>query len=576
MICSKWNNQWNVEIVAINFILLFIKQSMKRVAIKIFLSTFVVWFFSLWLSFVFWIDYPNYATSNECWQIPIRSSYSTNWTTYVTNNTYILNWYVNKPAAIWWATAWLWNAASVCVWSTPIEWWATRVSWKKDLCSSNYSKLEQYQKDLFTKYASKVNYQDPWWFDSKENVWWLQNLMKKVNCQNHRDCKLWVVTIWDFLFCNVCDDLWTGWTELDSLDPKKCPPNHIFAWTWDICCQPKPNDCKEPTIKWSVWELNWDNKQIYTWEEVITVELDYSSNIIWELTYDGVVSTQWVQNVVWPTFNDKKITLSAKADLNSNIISIQIADWAVKLLNEYNCPGTSIKLEREVLCQDRDKYTECTNSNSFDVPDPIIDYWFLDWKKCQKPSWEIDFCKCITPPQNNSCNYLAWWFIDADWCCDVCWDKESPVDWKCKCDITKLNCKNWDKPNEKTCKCECDSTKRCCGILLNTVVPFIGDCIEMTSQNDVWSSDNENTSTVNQLNAFPFLMMGLSKILVTVILIFSFLIVIAAWLMMTTWVYSEQNYKKGMERVQKVVVGLILLWASGLILKLINPSFFGG
>jgi len=45
--------------------------------------------------------------------------------------------------------------------------------------------------------------------------------------------------------------------------------------------------------------------------------------------------------------------------------------------------------------------------------------------------------------------------------------------------------------------------------------------------------------------------------------------------MMTTWVYSESNYKKGMERIQKVVVWLILLWASGLILKLINPSFFG-
>jgi phage-related holin len=97
----------------------------------------------------------------------------------------------------------------------------------------------------------------------------------------------------------------------------------------------------------------------------------------------------------------------------------------------------------------------------------------------------------------------------------------------------------------------------------------------MTSQDDPWSSNAPNTTTINQLNAFPFLMMGLSKILVTIILIFSFLIIIVAWLMMTTWVYSESNYKKGMERIQKVVVWLILLWASGLILKLINPSFFG-
>jgi Mn2+/Fe2+ NRAMP family transporter len=98
----------------------------------------------------------------------------------------------------------------------------------------------------------------------------------------------------------------------------------------------------------------------------------------------------------------------------------------------------------------------------------------------------------------------------------------------------------------------------------------------MTSQNDVWSSSNENTSTVNQLNAFPFLMMWLSKILVTAILIFSFLIVIVSWLMMVTWVYDDSNYKKWMEWIKKVVVALILLWSSWLILKLINPSFFGG
>jgi hypothetical protein len=414
----------------------------------------------------------------------------------------------------------------------------------------------------------------------------LQNLMKKVNCQNHRDCKLWVVTIWDFLFCNVCDDLWTGWTELDSLDPKKCPPNHIFAWTWDICCQPKPNDCKEPTIKWSVWELNWDNKQIYTWEEVITVELDYSSNIIWELTYDGVVSTQWVQNVVWPTFNDKKITLSAKADLNSNIISIQIADWAVKLLNEYNCPGTSIKLEREVLCQDRDKRKDCTRYDASPVgpyqepilPDPLIDYSFLDKFICVKNNITLEFCPCKTPAWAKCETYWTGRFDSGDGCCEECgyWSKVSDTWTGCVCIKTNADCESkWERLNEKTCKCECDPTKKCCGILLNTVVPFIGDCIEMTTQNSISDPSDPNKSRVNQLNAFPFLMMWLSKILVTIILIFSFLIIIAAWLMMTTGVYKEQNYKTWVDRITKVIVWLILLWASGLILRLINPSFFG-
>jgi Mn2+/Fe2+ NRAMP family transporter len=98
----------------------------------------------------------------------------------------------------------------------------------------------------------------------------------------------------------------------------------------------------------------------------------------------------------------------------------------------------------------------------------------------------------------------------------------------------------------------------------------------MTTQNSTNDWTNANTSTVNQLNAFPFLMMGLSKILVTVILIFSFLLVIVAGLMMVTWVYEEWNYKKWMDRIKKVVVALILLWSSGLILKLINPTFFWG
>jgi magnesium-transporting ATPase (P-type) len=129
--------------------------------------------------------------------------------------------------------------------------------------------------------------------------------------------------------------------------------------------------------------------------------------------------------------------------------------------------------------------------------------------------------------------------------------------------------------NDETCKCECDPTQRCCGILLNTVVPFIGDCIEMTTQNSISDPSDPNKSRVNQLNAFPFLMMWLSKILVTIILIFSFLIIIAAWLMMTTGVYKEQNYKTWVDRITKVIVWLILLWASGLILRLINPSFFG-
>ena len=129
-------------------------------------------------------------------------------------------------------------------------------------------------------------------------------------------------------------------------------------------------------------------------------------------------------------------------------------------------------------------------------------------------------------------------------------------------------CTEWEDRVEEKCKCVCNPERWCCGVKLNTVVPFIGDCIEMTNWNDT-------TQWVNQLNAFPYLMKWLTKILITAIMIFSIIIVIVAWFLMSTSVANEWNYKKGTELLKKVIICLILLWCSWLILKLINPNFFG-
>jgi hypothetical protein len=105
-------------------------------------------------------------------------------------------------------------------------------------------------------------------------------------------------------------------------------------------------------------------------------------------------------------------------------------------------------------------------------------------------------------------------------------------------------------------------------------LPFIGDCIEMTTSNNI-AGERDGSISINQLNAFPYLIQWIAKILVTLIMIFSIIIVIVAWLMMTTSVASESNYKKWLDMLQKVLVALILLGTSWLILKLINPNFFG-
>lgn len=93
------------------------------------------------------------------------------------------------------------------------------------------------------------------------------------------------------------------------------------------------------------------------------------------------------------------------------------------------------------------------------------------------------------------------------------------------------------------------------GIKLNTDVPFIGKCIKKDDAD----------------NAFPALIGGLSKMVVTAILIVSFLMIIVGGVMRTT---GGKNVWKGKEMIIKVAIWLAILGASGAILQLINPNFF--
>lgn len=118
----------------------------------------------------------------------------------------------------------------------------------------------------------------------------------------------------------------------------------------------------------------------------------------------------------------------------------------------------------------------------------------------------------------------------------------------------------------------CDPSKECCGVELNTDVPFIGKCIEMGTSNSAASADGKTTN-VNSLNAFPVLMWWLSKIMITVILILSFIAIIAGGVMMAGDGLMG-SYSNGKKLIMKVLAWLVLLGASWIILKLINPNFF--
>jgi hypothetical protein len=131
-------------------------------------------------------------------------------------------------------------------------------------------------------------------------------------------------------------------------------------------------------------------------------------------------------------------------------------------------------------------------------------------------------------------------------------------------------CKKWygeyynaDWVNAWKTTCElCSLEKVCCGTKLNTKIPFIGDCIE--------SSTQASGSVITETTAFPILVTALVKILISVILIASFVLIVAAGVMIATG-----DSKWGKDMIVKVAIGLAILGASGVILRLINPNFFG-
>jgi len=130
-------------------------------------------------------------------------------------------------------------------------------------------------------------------------------------------------------------------------------------------------------------------------------------------------------------------------------------------------------------------------------------------------------------------------------------------------DSINCNIQSICKWNSSLKKCQsCSDPNVCCGVELNTNVPFIGKCIEDESSND--------PTAIKTSQAFPVLMSSLTKILVTAILIVSFVLIVVWGIMISTG-----NPSWGKKMIIKVVMGIALLGASGVILRLINPNFFG-
>ncbi len=92
------------------------------------------------------------------------------------------------------------------------------------------------------------------------------------------------------------------------------------------------------------------------------------------------------------------------------------------------------------------------------------------------------------------------------------------------------------------------------GVKLNTCFPIIWNCIK---------SDNAT-------GAFPTMMWVLVKIIISLILVVCFILIIVAGIM-----WAADKPKEAKKRLERVAITILLLWFSWVILRLINPNFFG-
>ncbi len=169
---------------------------------------------------------------------------------------------------------------------------------------------------------------------------------------------------------------------------------------------------------------------------------------------------------------------------------------------------------------------------------------------------------CLTPTRCCICTQLPQ-VCEAGTDCTTSQPTTAPI-LGCTSDA---ECNTWKQMCDTTRnKCICDPAKTCCGIKLNTNVPFIWNCIERWTT----ASSNGNTTVINEANAFPVLVGSLTKILMSLILIVGFVLIVIGGIMI-----SSGNAAGGKKMIMKVVIGMALLWASGVILRLINPNFFG-
>lgn len=409
------------------------------------------------------------------------------------------------------------------------------------------------QANLFLKMIGKE-----WIPCDSNNVAVIQRAMKMYDCATCIDWKAWehmrsAITQCDLtLFCVAPAKLPT----LDSNNELVCE-DEGYTLQDNKCCvgsSTPPQISYTPQTPTLTDNTQWnrqDNKAS------LTLKFNDDSTKVsgWNVWSNSIATTVWT---IW-NINENRISMEITFDVNvwdSDSFTINYVPWIIIFTWNVQSLWWSKTFNRNTS-------TNCPNPSQ---GRPCAElYWWIYYE--DDNGCCIRWDACLWPDENNHCP--EWYAPDSDGCCSPasfsCGENEVSIWWECTW------CVEWTIPNENKTKCICDSSKKCCWIQLNTVVPFIWDCIEMGTDSGRW-----DTTSVTSVTAFPILMQWLMKILMSVIMVFSFIMVIVSWLMMTAWAFKSSSFDKWKTILKNVLISLILLWCSWLILSLINPSFFGG
>ncbi len=141
---------------------------------------------------------------------------------------------------------------------------------------------------------------------------------------------------------------------------------------------------------------------------------------------------------------------------------------------------------------------------------------------------------------------LPYRYVHADCDCEAYRDDLDTYNY-CVSECNKKQQQQQDKQEENKCN----------WIKLNTNFPIIWNCISTGNKTDATS-------------VFPTMIWALTKIAMSLIFIVCFILVIVGGIM---WAWDKP--KEGQKLITKVAITILLLWFSGVILRLINPNFFG-